>query len=195
MRFHMAHVTKQFHSVCPKRFPSLWYVRVKPRTYIAPTLTLSPNRLKWDSTWPTSPKSSIGCIQNDFQAYGMFSANHASKMILEPVVCSVQTVHLSCADTNTLSLQTYQNEIPHDPRHLGIILRYDYHYLQTDQNELPLEPCHLAVPSGAFKMISRPMVCSTLAYLQMDWNKLPHEPHHLGVLLGASKMNSEPMVH
>jgi hypothetical protein len=61
-----------------------------------------------------------------------------------------------------------------------------------DQNELPLEPCHLAVPSGAFKNISRPMVRSTLAYLQTDWNELPHEHHHLGVLSGASKINSEP---
>ena len=43
------------------------------------------------------------------------------------------TVHLSYTDTN--SLQTDQNEIPHDPRHLG-------------------------VPFGASKMIYEPMVCS-----------------------------------
>jgi hypothetical protein len=161
MRFHMAHVTKQFHSVCPKRFPSLWYVQVKPRTYIAPTLTLSPNRLKWDSTWPTSPKSSIGCIQNDFQAYGMFSANHASKMILEPVVCSVQTVHLSCADTNTLSLQTYQNEIPHDPRHLG-------------------DPSHVS------KMISEPVVRLTQkssCYMITTISKRTKTSFHLSLVI------------
>ena len=43
-----------------------------------------------------------------------------------------QTKHLSCTDTN--SLQIDRNEIPHDPRHLG-------------------------VPSGASKMIYEPMVC------------------------------------
>jgi hypothetical protein len=32
----------------------------KPSTYLAPTLTLSQNRSKWHSTWPTSPRSSIG---------------------------------------------------------------------------------------------------------------------------------------
>jgi hypothetical protein len=46
VRFHMTHVTLEFHRVCPKRCPSLWYVRRKPCTYHAPTLTLSPNRQK-----------------------------------------------------------------------------------------------------------------------------------------------------
>jgi hypothetical protein len=46
-------------------------------TYLAPIVTLSPKRKKWDSTWPTSPKSSIGCVQSIFQAYGTFDANHA----------------------------------------------------------------------------------------------------------------------
>jgi hypothetical protein len=39
------------------------------------------------------------------------------------------------------------------------ILRQVYSYLQMDQNELPLEPRHLGVPSGAFKTIFEPMVC------------------------------------
>jgi hypothetical protein len=30
------------------------------------TLTLSPNGKKRDSAWPTSPRCSIGCIQNNF---------------------------------------------------------------------------------------------------------------------------------
>ena len=38
------------------------------------------------------------------------------------------------------------------------ILRHDQPHFQADQNELPLEPRHLVVPSGAFKMISEPMV-------------------------------------
>ena len=41
------------------------------------------------------------------------------------------------------------------------IWHQDQHYLQTDENELSLQPDHLRVPSGASKMISEPMVCST----------------------------------
>jgi hypothetical protein len=52
-------------------------------------------------------------------------------MISEPMVRLVQTAHLAC--TNSNSLQTDQNKIPHDPRQLG-------------------------VPSGASKMISKPVV-------------------------------------
>ena len=55
----------------------------------------------------------------------------ASKRIFEPTVCSAQTMHLSCTDTNTVSKWT----------------------------DLSLEPRHLGVPSGASKMISEPMVC------------------------------------
>jgi hypothetical protein len=57
------------------------------------------------------------CVQNDFRACGMFSAyeistfskrvpSGASKMNSQPMVCLVQTVHLSCTDTNTISKQT-----------------------------------------------------------------------------------------
>jgi hypothetical protein len=42
--------------------------------------TLSPNRPKQDSIWPTWPCSSIGCVQNDFWAYGTFGANRAPVM-------------------------------------------------------------------------------------------------------------------
>jgi hypothetical protein len=180
--FRLGLVTKEYYQMCSKWFMRLWYVWCKsctylaltltlspnkpnqdctwctssgssircvhnefwacglcwrkPCTYLPPTLTLSPNRPKWDSTWPTSPRSSIGCIQNDFGACGMFGTNYApilhwhkqclqidqneiahdpchvvipsgvSKIISEPVVHSVQTVHLSCTDTNTVSKQT-----------------------------------------------------------------------------------------
>jgi hypothetical protein len=75
----------------------------KSCTYLAPTLTLSPNRPKWDSTLPTSPRSSIRCDQNDFWGYGMFGANCA------PILR--QDWHY---------LQTVQNEFPLEPRHLGV---------------------------------------------------------------------------
>ena len=38
VRFHMTHVTYEFHRVHPKRLPSLWYVRRKPCTYLASRL-------------------------------------------------------------------------------------------------------------------------------------------------------------
>jgi hypothetical protein len=66
MRFRMTHVTYDFYRVRPKRFLSLWYVWPKPSTYLAPIVTLFPNSLKRNSTWPMSPRSSIGCVQNNF---------------------------------------------------------------------------------------------------------------------------------
>jgi len=80
-----------------------------------------------------SPRSSIGCVQNDLRAYGTFGANRAptlrqyyhylqtdrnelsieprhlgvqsgaSKMIPEPMVRLAQIVHLVCTDANTVS--------------------------------------------------------------------------------------------
>jgi hypothetical protein len=60
-----------------KRFLWLWYVWCKLWIYLAPRLTLSLNGRKWDSTWPTTPRSSIEFVQNDFRAYGTFGANCA----------------------------------------------------------------------------------------------------------------------
>ena len=84
-----------------------------------------------------------------------------SKMISNPIVRLVQTMHLSCTDTN--SLQMERSEIPHDPRHLG-------------------------VPSDASKTISKPMVrlthtvhLSCVKILTISkWTELSLEPHHLG---------------
>jgi hypothetical protein len=72
-----------------------------------------------------------------------------------------------------------------------------------DQNEIPHDPHHLGVPLGASKMIfslwyvqHKPCtyLLSRLAVLQMDWIELPLEPHHLGVPSGVSKMIYEPVV-
>jgi hypothetical protein len=131
--FHLSLIASEYHGVRPKWFLSRWYVWRKLCTYLAPALTLSPNRKKWDCIWPTSPRSSIGCIQNDFWAYGTFDANrapilhqnwhyrqkdqkHASTRASSPsgttkciqndfwaYGCLAQTVHLSCTDTNTVS--------------------------------------------------------------------------------------------
>ena len=105
-------------SVRLKRCLSLWYVWRKPCNYLAPTLTLSPNSSKQDSTRPTSPRSSIGCVETDFRAYGTFGANRSTIW--------------------------HQRE----------------HCLQIDQNEIPHDPRHVGVPLGASKIISEPMVRS-----------------------------------
>ena len=44
--FHLSLVTKEYHRVRPKQFMSRWYVWRKLCTYLAPTLTLSPNEKK-----------------------------------------------------------------------------------------------------------------------------------------------------
>jgi len=84
----------------------LWYVRCEPCAYLASRLALSPNELKWASTWATSHRSTIGCVQNDFRSYGTFGANRA------PIL-----------HWHKHYLQMDQNEIPHDPRHLWVPLR------------------------------------------------------------------------
>jgi hypothetical protein len=72
------------------------------------------------------------------------------------------------------------------------------------KNEIPHDPRHLGVPSGACKMIYDVLLCleknhapillQDYHYLRMNWIELPLEPHHLVVLSGASKMISEPAV-
>jgi hypothetical protein len=129
------------------------------------------------------------------------------------------------------------------------ILQWHQHYLQMNQNEIPRNPRHLGVPSGSFKTTSEAMVrsaqtCTYLAsrlaisfngldrastwassprstircvqidfwgcgtfgvnrapilrqdyhYLQTNWIKHPLEPRHLGEPSGASKMISKPTV-
>jgi hypothetical protein len=75
--FHLGHVTSEYHWVRPKWFLSLWYVRRKPCTYLALKLRPSLNKLKRDSRRPMSPRSSNGCVKNDFWAYRTFTANRA----------------------------------------------------------------------------------------------------------------------
>jgi hypothetical protein len=104
-RFHISHVTSEFHWVRQKWFPSLWYVRRKPYTYLASRLVLSPNLSKQASTWASSPRSTIRCVQNYYWAYGTLGANHA------PILS--QDLHY---------LQTDWNELPLEPRHLGELL-------------------------------------------------------------------------
>ena len=68
-------------------------------------------------------------------------------------------------------------------------------------NEIPHDPRHLGVPSDASKTISEPMVrlaqtmhLSTLTPSPNGPNEIPHDPRYLGVASDASKTISEPMV-
>ena len=69
-RFHMTHVIYEFHRVHPKRFPSLWYVRCKPCTYLASRLALCP---KGRNELPLEP-------------HHLGVPSGAAKMISEPMV-------------------------------------------------------------------------------------------------------------
>jgi hypothetical protein len=93
----------KLHWVHPKSFPSQWYVWHKPRTYLAPTLTPSPNGAKQDSTCASSLRSTIGCVQNNFRAYGTLGAIRA------PILHQLQRC-----------IQTDRNKNWPDPRHLGV---------------------------------------------------------------------------
>jgi hypothetical protein len=75
----------EFHPVCPKQFLSLRNVQHEPCTYLASRL--SPNGPKWVSTWASSPRSTIGCNENNFWAYGTLA----------------QIVQPSCTYNNSIS--------------------------------------------------------------------------------------------
>ena len=73
----------------PKPYLSLWYIWRKPCTYLALTLTPSPN----------GPND----IRQDPRHLGVPLG--VSKTISEPIVCSTQTVHRSCVKISTISKQ------------------------------------------------------------------------------------------
>jgi hypothetical protein len=186
--------------VHPKPFLSLWYVWRKPCTYHAPELTLSPKGPKGDSTWPTSPRSSIRCIHNDFLRLWyvwcklliyvaprlILSINgpkrdstwptsprrsiRASQMISELTVHSVQTVHLSWIKISPVSNRT-------ETRFQLSLVTKEY---------------QLVRPKWFLRLwnISR-KPCTYLALkltpLQTDQNEVPFEPCHPEVPSGASK--------
>jgi hypothetical protein len=148
------------HRMHPKRFLSLWYVWRKPCRYLAPTQTLSPNRPKWDSIWPTSPRSSIGCIQNDFWAYGMFGGKPCTFITLCP---NRLNQAFTWASSPRRTIGCVQNDFwayGMFDANSGPILHRHEHYLQTDQNENPHDPRHPGVPSGVSQTFFEPMARS-----------------------------------
>jgi hypothetical protein len=89
--FHLIYATYEYHLVCPKRFQSLWYISCKLCTYLASRLILSPNRPKCASTWPTSPRSTIGCAWKDFHECGTFGAK-ACTYLTSSLILSANTL-------------------------------------------------------------------------------------------------------
>jgi hypothetical protein len=185
----------------------LWYVWRKSCTYLARTPTLSPNGPKRDSTWLTSPWSSIGCAQNDFWGYGTFGTirapifrqdqhylrtdwiklpleyHHlgvplgASKMIYEPKVHSSQTVHLRAW---RLALS------PNEVNQASTWASSPRTTIECVQNDF-----------GACVMFSANH--ATILYWhqhfhQMDQNEIPQNPRHHRVPSSASKRISEAVV-
>jgi hypothetical protein len=107
------------------------------------------------------PRSTIGCIQNDFWGYVMtgticvHSTNtytiskqteRGSTWATSPRSC-IRRVQIDFQANGTFGAN-------HAP-----ILHQDQHYLKMNWNELPLEPHNLGEPSGASKMISEHVVC------------------------------------
>jgi hypothetical protein len=85
-RFHMTHVTYEFHRVRPKLFMTYGTFNANRAPIFCSTISKRPKQI---STIPSSPRSTAG----------------ASKTIYEPMVRLMQTEHLSCTDANTVSKQ------------------------------------------------------------------------------------------
>jgi hypothetical protein len=99
----------------------------------------------------------------------------APKMIYMPMVCSVETMHLSCTNTNTVSKRT-KTHTAH--------VTYRFHWVRPKLFislwYVYFKPCTYLV--------------SRLALSPNRPNRAPPDPHHLRVPLGASKIIYEPMV-
>jgi hypothetical protein len=90
------------------------------------------------------------------------------------VVHSVQTMHLSCAEANTISKQTKTSiHLTYITQEYNRVSQSDFQACWTflapklklspnDRNELPLDPRHQGVQSGVSEMISEPMTTHIL---------------------------------
>jgi hypothetical protein len=142
-------------------FPSQRYIRRKPCTNLASRVA----HLKMDRTeLPIEPRH-----------LGVPSST--SKTISMPMVCSVQIVHLSCTDTNTVSKWT-------KTRFQATHVTYEFHGVRLKLfMSLWYIQCKLCT-----------YLASRLALSPNGSNRAPPDPRHLGVSSGASKTIYEPMV-
>jgi hypothetical protein len=86
MSIHLTLVTLELYRVRPKRFLCLSHVRRNTCTYLASRLTLSWNGPKRASTWPTSHRSNIKCVQMIFEplVHSKPCTYFISRLILSP---------------------------------------------------------------------------------------------------------------
>jgi hypothetical protein len=101
----------------------------------------------------------------------------ASKMISMPRVCSVQTVLLSCTNTNTTSKRT-------KTRFHTTHVTYEFHRVCP---KLFMSLWYVQCKSCTY-------LASRIALSPNGTNKAPPDPRHLGVPSGASKTIYEPVV-
>jgi hypothetical protein len=141
-----------------------------------------------------SPRRSIGCLQYYFWAYYTFDSNRApilhqklhylqtdwtelpleprhlgvpssvSKTISMPMVCSVQTVHQSCTDINTISKWT-------KTRFHTTHVTYEFHQVRPKQ--------FMSIWNVQCKLCT--YLASWLSLSPNEQNRAPPNPRHLGV--------------
>jgi hypothetical protein len=194
-RFHMSHVTYEFHRVRSKRYPSLWNIRRKPYSYLASRLVLYENRSKWVSTWAMSPRRTssvskwfLGLAKTVHLSYTnpntvskWHNPHHlgvpsgVTKMISKPMVRSALIMHLSCVKSSTISKQTETSF------HLRLVTS-EYHWVRPKRL--------LSLWFGANRA---PILLRHWHRHGMERNKTPHEPQNPGVPLASSETIFKPM--
>jgi hypothetical protein len=161
--FHKTNLTEEIHQVHLKQFLSLWYIRRKPCTYLASKLALYLNRPKRASTWTLSPRSTIGCVHNDFRAYDRCKpcTYLALRLELYPnrskwasTWASSPRSVIGCVQNDFCAYVMFgTNRAP--------ILHWHYHCLRMDWNKIPHDQCRTFDAYGTFETIFEPMARST----------------------------------
>jgi hypothetical protein len=149
MRFHLSLVTLEHHRVHLKWFPSLWYVRRKPCTYLVSRLAQSPNGPKWGSTWALSPRSSVGCIQKRFLSLWYFwhkpCTNLASRLALSGNKPKRDSTWLKSPSSSIMCVQNDFWACGMFGTNRAPILHRHPHCPRIDWNEVPHDPHRLQV--------------------------------------------------
>jgi hypothetical protein len=186
MRFHMIHITLEFHRVLQKWFLSLWYFRCKPCTYLVLRLAQSPNELNRACTWASSLRNTTGPKRFLSQRYVW---RKPCTYIASRLPVSRNRLNRACSWASSPRSTTgcIQNDFWASGMYgtnCAPILCQDYHYLQMDWIELPHEPCHLGVPPGVSKTIlwaygifganHAPILRQDYHYHQTDSTELAH---------------------
>jgi hypothetical protein len=147
----------------PKRFLSLRYVWRKWCTYHALIVTLSPNGLKQDFTWPMHLGVASGACK---MILSLWYVRHkpctyfSSILALSPNISKWASSWppppwstISCVQKDFWAYVTFvANRAP--------ILHRHKHFLKMDHNEIPYDPRHLGFPSGVSKTLFETMVSS-----------------------------------